>query len=103
MMQALDHTRIGRGKISDGFVGFDLSEVLILPNDVPLLDIPLQQLNLGDAFADVREFEFTCHALTSRAVEKGIESPRKPCCVLSAEDRVFFTEHPVLMPQSCLL
>jgi hypothetical protein len=72
-MQALDNTSIGRGQIGDGFIGLDLGEVLILLNDVPLLHIPLQQLDLRDAFTNVRELEFTCHTLTSHAAAKGIE------------------------------
>jgi hypothetical protein len=68
VVEAADPASMGRRKIRDGFIGLDLREVLILLDGISFLHIPAQQFHLGDAFANVRELELTCHALTSKSL-----------------------------------
>jgi hypothetical protein len=77
VMQTRHHAGIRRGQVGHSLVGLDFCEVLIFPDGVPLFHIPLEELDLGDPFTDVGEFEFTWHGWTSRSAQKGIEASRK--------------------------
>jgi hypothetical protein len=64
-MQPRHHSSIGRWKVCHGLIGLNLGEVLIFPDGIPFMHIPLQQFDLGDAFTDIGELELTWHNPTS--------------------------------------
>jgi hypothetical protein len=64
---------------------------LILLDGISFLHIPAQQFHLGDAFANVRELELTCHALTSQRQDRVL---RTECCVgKDPEPSALITQH----------
>ena len=56
-LQVRDRPGPGAGDLDDGLVGLDVSEHLVLLDGVAGLDLPLDELALGDALPDVGEEE----------------------------------------------
>ncbi len=59
-----------RGNLDDRLVRLDFGDRLVLGDGISLFDLPTDEFALGDAFADVGQFEFAYHVRSS---------PRRGC------------------------